>query len=280
MNNLNIASKQELIEKIIQKKEFSRLAKKDVELAFEKFDKGIYLDIEKIKLTRDLLRKAFSGFTSQKILKIRNKSSDWILKKHLSTKERMPYYKEVYGRILKGIGAPLGVCPKGHKPQPEELGGKVSIIDLGAGVNGFSYNHFLDFNVDINYFGVESVGQLVDLMNYYFKNEKIKGKVFHLSLFELENIKDLIKQTKKPKIIFLFKTLDSLEMLKKDYSKKLLQEITPLAERVAISFATKSMRKRTKFKVDRSWIHNFIQENFIIIDDFEIGGERYIVFNN
>ena len=69
-------------------------------------------------------------------------------------------------------------------------------------------------------------------------------------------------------------------MLKKNYSKELLLEISPLVERVVVSFATESFNKRTRFKVKRYWLINFIQENFKITDDFEIGGERYIVFEN
>jgi len=262
MNNLNVTSKQQLIKKIIEKKEFSKLPKKDVEMAFEQFDKDRYLDIEKIKLTRDLLRKIFSGFTSQKILSLKNKDVEWILRKHLSTRERLPHYKEIYSRIFKNLEK------------------QFSVIDLGAGINGFSYNYIENLRFNFDYLGVEAVGQLVDLMNFYFKNNKVSGKAIHLSLFELEKIKQLIKKTKKPRIVFLFKTLDSLEMLKKDYSKKLLSEITPLVDRIVVSFATKSMLKRTRFKVNRKWIIDFIKENFDMLDDFEIGGERYFIFKN
>ncbi|MDP3758722.1 MAG: hypothetical protein Q8Q86_03310, partial [Candidatus Daviesbacteria bacterium] len=66
-------------------------------------------------------------------------------------------------------------------------------------------------------------------------------------------------------------------MLESDYSKKLLKEIVPLADKVVISFATRSMIKRKHFLVNRNWILDFIRENFKILDDFEIGGERYIV---
>jgi predicted nucleotidyltransferase len=34
-----------------------------------------------------------------------------------------------------------------------------------------------------------------------------------------------------------------------------------------------------KFKAKRDWIVNFIRENFKILGDFEIGGERYIIFS-
>ena len=249
--------KQQLIKKITQKKEFSKLPKKDVELAFEQFDKPKYLDEEKIKLTRDLLRRVFSAFLSVKLLLLKNKSEEWILKKHLSTRERFPYYKKVYRRLLKGLNK------------------KISIIDLGAGVNGFSYNYF---NKKIDYVGVEAVGQLVELTNNYFIKNNIKGIVYHGSLFNLEKIKSIIKKIKTQKVIFLFKTLDSLEMLERNYSKKLILEIIDLADRIIISFATKSMIKKTKFKVNREWIINFLKDNFNILDDFELGSERYIVF--
>jgi hypothetical protein len=45
-----------------------------------------------------------------------------------------------------------------------------------------------------------------------------------------------------------------------------------------VSFATRSMIRQDKFKVNRKWIINFIDENFILLEDFEIGNERYIIF--
>ena len=108
------------------------------------------------------------------------------------------------------------------------------------------------------------------------------------SLFNLEKIKEIItsadvpykkgKKEKKSKTIFLFKTLDSLEMLKRDYSKKLLKEITPLVDKVIVSFATKSLISRKAFKVKRYWFYTFIEENFSILDEFELGTEKYIIF--
>ena len=54
----------------------------------------------------------------------------------------------------------------------------------------------------------------------------------------------------------------------------------PLAERVVVSFATRSLVSRKKFNVKRSWIKNFIKENFNVLDEFELGGEEYVVFEN
>jgi len=252
--------KAEIYEAITKKKEFSQLPKKDVEIAYSSFEKRQTSEEEKIRLTRGLLHKVFGAFLSRKLLSPKNKSFEWILKKHLSTRERLEFYPEIYSRILK------------------ELGKKISVIDLGAGVNGFSYNFFRKNGFEVNYFGVEAIGQLVELTNDYFKREKIKGRMFHYDLFDIGEVKKIIKQAEKPKVIFLFKVIDSLEMLDKDFSKKLISEISPLADRIAVSFATESLIKRKKFHAKRTWFLEFLKENYSIIDNFESGRERYIVF--
>ncbi len=252
--------KQEIFEQITKKREFSRLPRIDVEKAFSHFEKRQCSDEEKIRLTRDLLRKVFSAFVSGKILSLKNKNSEWILRKHLSTRERLPHYKEIYERIFGNLKK------------------EISVIDLGAGINGFSYNFFQ--NKKINYLAVESMGQLVELMNDYFKREKINGKAIHLSLFEPEKIKKLILEQKKPKVAFLFKVVDSLEMLEDNYSKKLISEIAGICDFAVLSFATRSMIKRKKFRAKRNWIFNLIRENFEIADEFEAGDEKYVVFHS
>ena len=254
----------EIIQKIMQKTEFSRLPVKDVELAFSKFERRQTSEEEKIRLTRELLHKVFGAFGSRKLLTGKNFDREpiWILNKHLSTRERIPMYKEIYKRILKNT-------PK-----------NISVIDLGAGINGLSYSYFIKAGKKVRYSGVEAVGQIVDLTNNYFKKQKINAKLVHGSLFDLDTVKTMIKKMPNPKVIFLFKTIDSLEMMQKDYSKKLLLELAPLSEKIVVSFATESFNKRTRFKVKRYWILSFIEENFKITDSFELGGEMYIVFEN
>ncbi len=251
-------NKKEIIRKITEKKEFSQLPERDVLIAFEKFDKIKYSDEEKIKLTRDLLRKVFSAFTSKKLLLPKNKDEEWILKKHLSTRERLIYYGEIYSRII---------------------GNNSTVIDLGAGINGFSYKYFEKLKLNVNYIAVEAVGQLVNLMNSYFEKNNFDARAFHLSLFDLEEIKKLILKEKKPRIVFLLKTIDSLEMMERDYSKKLLTELSRISDKIVISFATRSMIKRKKFMVNRKWIMDFVKNNFNTLDQFETGDEKYIVFS-
>ena len=257
-----------LFEKIISKKEFSDLPKKDVKLIFDKFNKKEFSDEEKLEKTRDLLRKVYFAFGSRKLLNpkiLQKKKINEILNKHISTKERFSYYSELYERLLKDFE---------NK--------KLAIIDLGAGINGLSYESFEDLAINPCYVGYEAVGQLVDLMNNYFKTKDF-GKfctALKGSLFDLESVKKVIKikLKKQDRVVFLFKTIDSLEMVDKNYSKVLLREIAPLVNRIVVSFATRSLIKKTKFKAKRTWLINFIKDNFKILDDFEIKGERYIVF--
>jgi len=250
--------KKQLIKKIMKKPELKELPLEDVEMAFSLCYRKENSDEENIESIRKILHKAYGAFGSRKLFVSRGKEREpeWILRKHLSTRERLPHYQKIYKRILG------------------ELEFNWKIFDLGAGVNGFS----LSFIPETKYTGVEGIGQLVILMNNYFKKQKLHAKAIHLSLFQLEKIKKLIKREKGKKIVFLFKVLDSLEILKRDYSKKLLTEITPLVEKVVVSFATESMLRRKKFKVKRNWIIDFICKRFKIIDDFEIAGERYVVF--
>ncbi len=255
-------NKNEILEMIMQKKQYSQLPTTDVLRAFEKFDSDKYSDEEKVKLTRELLGKLFIGFSGKKLFGMKNKSADEILKKHLSTRERYPYYLEIYERVLKNL------------PQ------KISIIDLGAGINGLSCDYFEKLRKKANYIGIEAIGQIVEMINEFFKKEKISGKMIHLSLFETQKIYDIIRKMKKPRIIFLFKVIDSLEKFERNYTKILLKAIVPVADRIVISFATESWIRRRKFYANRKWLIDFIRENWDFVDDFEIGGERYLTFQN
>jgi len=246
-----------ILDKIREKREFSLLPEKDIETAFSHFEKRQTSDDEKIKLTKELLRKLFSAFVSQKLLSLKTKEPDWILRKHISTRERISYYGEIYERIFGDDK-------------------RISVIDLGAGVNGFSYEKI---RPKTDYTAIESVGQLVGLMNFYFEKNKFNAKAIHMSLLDKENVKKIICQQKKPRIVFLFKVIDALESLKPNYSKELISEITPLANKVVVSFATRSLGSREKFKAKRNWIVDFIDENFRVLDTFEFGGEKYIVFS-
>lgn len=255
----------ELIEKIKKKKEYSEIPDKDVLMILEKYRGTGWGEEELIKKARNKLHKMYSSTVSRKILNsniLNKKTNEEILKKHLSTMERFENYNKIYEKLFFDMS---------HKS------GMVSVIDLGAGINGLSFN-FLKKHIK-GYIAVEAVGQLVNLTNEYFEKAKIpNGKAVHESLFSLNKIKKIIEDSEGPKVVFLFKVLDSLEMLERNYSKRLIKEILPLSERIIVSFATESFAKRKKFNVTRKWFEEFLeQENVLIKKDFEISGERYII---
>lgn len=253
----------ELISKITEKKELSQLPEEDVKLVLKKFNKPQFSDVEKIKFTRKILMEIYSGFSSRKILSGKKRDSEWILKKHLSTRERFPHYAEIYNRILEGIKRE-----------------RMTIFDIGSGVNGFSYMFFLKMGFKPKYIGIEAIGQFVEKTNKYFKENKYNGEVFHESILDFEKIKSRIKRTKTPRVVFMLKVIDSLESLKRDYSKELILGLRNFVERFVVSFPTKSMVSRKKIWAKRTWFLQFVEENFKILDDFELGDERFIVFKS
>lgn len=252
--------RQELLEKIRDRRMYRSLPFADISAALDSIDKKTLTDEERIKKTRDVLRRAFSSFAGRKLLNWKGRSPEEILAKHLSTRERLPHYEEIYSRLLS------------HLPE------KLSVLDLGAGVNGLSYPFFARVGKTVSYVGVEAVGELVTFMQAYFSSAKISGEAHHVSLFELGKVKELMEKTKKPRVIFLFKTIDSLEALERNYSKRFILETLPLVDRFVVSFATKSMMRRRSFHATRKWLTDFLEKETNILDDFEVGGERYIVF--
>ncbi len=234
------------LEKVKEKKEFSMLLDSLV-LRVSKKAK------EDVKGTRALLRKYFTVFLTNKLLNGKLAPEE-MLDKHISSKNRD--YQKLYERILN----------------PSE-----TVIDLGAGVNGFSYSLM---PLHTKYVAIEATGQLVVLMNDYFKKNKFDSRAVHLDVFDLDEVANIIKNQKKPRIVLMFNIIDALEFFEKDYSKKLLIKIKELlssGERIIISFPTQSLSGKTKFHTTRKWLMDFLEENFSIVDTFEENGEKFIV---
>lgn len=240
-----------LVIEVKKKREFSQLPDTLVEkaLAAKKGD---------IKETRAFLRKYFGVFLTNKVLK---EEDEGVLKRHISSKYRD--YKEIYENVLNG--------------------NEKSIIDLGAGVNGFSFSFIKKKSKEARYIGIEATGQLVKKMRNYFEKKKYNAQAFCLDLFELNNVLEIINKEEHPRTIFLFNVVDALESFEWNYSKKLLIAIKKEmigGDRIVISFPTKSISGKTKFKAKRDWLLDFLKENFSILDEFEFEGERFVILKN
>ena len=87
-----------------------------------------------------------------------------------------------------------------------------------------------------------------------------------------------MEKLEKPRTIFMFNIIDSLEIVEKNYSKKLILGVGKERDKIILSFPTRTLVKRERFKVRRYWLERFLKSNFTILDEFEMNGEKFIVF--
>lgn len=236
----------ELVKEVKKKREFSQIPDSIVAKILET-DKDV-------KLARASLRKYFGVFLTNKVLKGKTEK---VLESHISSKLRD--YREFYKRIFQG----------------KKFN---SVIDLGSGANGFSYNFLKEELGDFEYFGVEASGQIVDNTNEYFKSQKImRARVECLDLFEKKAVFDLINMVEEPRAILMLQVVDALESLERNFSKEFLvkmQENLTMEDLIVISMPLNSISGKKKFEARRTWISTFLEENFIIKDDFNLENER------
>ena len=235
-----------LVDEVKKKREFSGLPNSVVERA-------LGLSEGDVKNTRALLRKYFGVFLTNKILKGKGD----LLKAHMSSKKRD--YEKFYDEIFSCVGR------------------VESVIDLGCGVNGFSYEYL---SKGVSYVGVEAAGQVVSHMNDYFRENDFSAKAICGDLFDVKEVVELLREQKKPRVVFLFQVVDALENLERDFSKKFILEISKECEWIVLSLPTESLGGRKKFSAQRKWIVDFLEENFNIEKDVKREGERIIILKN
>jgi len=268
-----------LVDEVKRKREFSGLLDSVVLRALD-------LVGGDVKDARALLRKYFGVFLTNRVLKGKGD----LLGMHMSSKKRdyQKFYSKIFGVVggLGRLGEDFDDC------RHREVG---SIIDLGCGVNGFSYKYLPR---GVSYVGVEAVGQLVDLTNGYFEEEGVSAEAVCMDLFDVDLVVDILKNSKKPRVVFLFQVVDALEGLERDFSKRFLLEISGECEWIVLSLPMESLGSRKKFESRRKWLVDFLsskdgsskdysteyssepRERFVIVRDFVENGERTIILKN
>lgn len=250
---------QNLIDKVKEKREFAGLVDSVVARALEKNG----LDV---KSARAFLRKYFGIFLTNKILKPTNCSDyNFFLKKHISSKKRD--YSVFYKKIKK-------FCPQAK-----------CFIDFGAGLNGFSYPFILENFEEARYFGIEASKSLVDLTNSFFKERKYsKAEAINEDIFNLSRAEQLLKESEKiggERVVFILQTIDALEILEKDFSKKFLAFLKEkLNERdlIVLSYSMRSISGKSTIGSKRVWLNKFLEENFKVLLKEEEFGECFVFF--
>ncbi len=239
-----------MIEEVKRKKEFSQLPNSIV-------DRAVKISEGDVKKSRALLRKYFGVFLTNKILKGKMIGEE-ILKHHISSKKRN--YDKFYGEIF------------------EDFNDVGSVIDLGSGVNGFSYPYLKKIIGDVDYLGFEASGQIVRQTNDYFLSENLNGRTICKDLFEAKFILKKLQMMKKPRVVFMFQLIDALENLRKNFSKEFILKISSECEFIVLTFPLESISGRKKFLIERKWLVNFLFNEFNVLKDFKMFGEQIFVF--
>lgn len=173
-----------------------------------------------------------------------------LLSAHKSSAERLDFYPEIYEKIFSCTGKPK------------------SILDLACGLNPLSFP-WMGLK-KVKYFAYELTEEDSNFIQSYFNIMKpfsLDGKAFAADIMKL-------RQLPKTDVCFLFKVLDSLEDLEKDYSKNLLKKIP--AKFMIVSFPTMSIGGKNPIKL-RGWFFRMIRELNYKAESFEIENEIFYI---
>lgn len=247
-----------LISEVKKKREMSGLPDSLVEKVLDDLEEGLD-DKTKVKETRAKLRKYFGVFLTNKIIKPKNLGDyKMILKSHKSSAKRD--YNDFYDKLF-------------------DVKKFETVVDLGCGVNGFSYPYLLEENKNIQYVGVEASKVLVDNMNKFFKEEKYDAKAIWLNLLEIEKVKEILGSVKERKCIFCFQVIDALEKMKENYGSYFLEEILKMISKddlLIVSFPLSNLSGRRELAVKRNWLIKFLEEK-ANVKEISLFEEKFLI---
>ena len=175
-----------------------------------------------------------------------------LLKLHKSTRERMDFYEEIYP-----------VIEAWHKP--------THIADLCCGINPVG---MIFLESEPKYFAADLNPNDMFFLNEFFDKFEIDGYAKNYDISKLEFLED--ENFKKAETVFLFKALDSIEEVKKNLSKELLEKLPQ--KYIVVSFPTKSLVAKKDVKSEkRNWLRNFISEKNWKLEEFEVENEVFFM---
>ncbi len=260
--NLEIDFVEHIVNKVI---EANKKIRKKIEVSnnFKEFKKSKEFK-SILKQTRSILREIYGIFILpgyekkqelvEKYFKTKQqKFLDELLLLHKSTKERMPYYEEVYDQLFSLI-------PKAKK-----------ILDLGCGLNPFAYSYLPNQPL---YVASDLNAKDCEFIQEFFRKLKIKGISFTFDLTQFHQTK--FTKYLDADVCFLFKVLDSLESLKKNISEKLIDGLP--CKYIVVSFPTQSIGGRKKIRISsRAWFLKMVNRKGWNLESFEIPGEVFYI---
>lgn len=221
---------QGISESIIKEKLLSYL-KQNPKLNLENKRSSDYKKV--IKEVRATLRRQYGLFREEKITEDFTNIQKMLLS-HSSTKERLPFYPELYKQIFQITGNPT------------------SIIDLACGINPLS----LEFMGPdkLRYYAYDISEKEIALLNKYFSWKNKSNRAFNglAQVLDISNV-DSVKKVPKADLCFLFKIVDILDQGKGH--KKSEEVIKAVPTRfVVVSFATATMSGKPMTAPRRRWM--------------------------
>jgi len=220
---------------------------------------------EIVKLVRGDLRRVYGLFRDKKPLNddLFNdfckspqdiRKARRVLESHSSTKERLNFYDKLYGKIFSITGKPK------------------SLLDLGCGINPFSFPYMKLKNLTYNAYDISNK-EIADIKKYFF-NLKIDGTA------EVFDILKFSKLSKLPQsdVALMFKMTDVVDRNKGHKGTEEVLLHTP-ANFIVVSFPTLTMSGKPMNVPRRKWIEllcNRLEFEFTVL---EFSNEIFYVVN-
>jgi hypothetical protein len=222
-----------------------------------------------ISLTRKKLRTAYGVYIKEPLSSFQktifslssfnDSSISYILQSHQSSKEREGSYKKIYESIffsLKELGFPQDY----------------SLMDIACGYNPFSYS-FLPIKPS-SYFAVDLSSKDCELINLFFSKIMISGEAFAFSILSEEFLSWFKDQ--ESTLTFFLKTIDSVEQIKKHYSKTLLCACP--SKFMVVSFPLVSIGgKHSLGEGLRTWFTRFCTTQGWVFKHFSLSDEIFYI---
>jgi hypothetical protein len=252
----------DLVDEISKKREFSCLPKSVIERVLSLVDVSL-CEKDKIREARIILRKYFGVFLTNKVVKPKDVFNyNSVLLSHKSSQKRD--YNIFYDMVRSNFGFDDNF--------------KLNFIDLGSGVNGFSYPYLKNIFGNVFYRGVEASKFVVDNTNLFFKRSGYSENCACVwgDLFDENLVFGILRGVEKNRVVFLFQVIDALENLERDFSKDFFLRLKNDCELILVSLPLLSLCGKKRFEVRRKWILDFFRDNFVVLNSCEMFGELFI----
>lgn len=215
--------------------------------------------INKLKSKKEL-KGLDDNFIKTRILDYLNKN-----KVDLSN-ERSKNYRLMFKSLRKKLREVYGVFREVRETRNLDFYKKIfdefnskTVMDLGCGLEPLNYAILYK---NIKYYCYDINSQEIDKLNEFFK-DNVKGKAFVFSLLD-----NNLEKLPKVDLCLILRVLESLESVKKNFSKELLSKIK--AKVIVVSFAKIALGKKVNIrKAGRSWFRRILKQlnyNYNVID--------------